>query len=141
MRAGFEPCIRDISLCVFMLCVNATLFFLFFFYTLWLPHPDSPSSPPGLLPGWRSAAPRCPCSPGRSWCSSAPSYGRARLSSQTAPSRAPAARRAPCCSSSSSSLCAGETLCRVSSKQGPRSFVVLSSLFQSQKIKGCIFSS
>lgn len=54
------------------------------------------------LPGWRSAALKCPCSPGRSWCSSALNYGTAWPTSPPAHSRA-AAPRTPCCSSSSSS--------------------------------------
>lgn len=59
------------------------------------------------LPGWRSAAQRCPCSPGRSWCSLARSYGTVRYTSPALQSKT-AALHTHCSSSSSSSLFAGE---------------------------------
>lgn len=74
---------------MFMLCVNADYIFL------------------SHLPGRRSAAPRCPCSPGRSWCSSAASYGRVQSTSPTL-LRPTAPALTPCSSSNSSSLSAGE---------------------------------
>lgn len=93
---------------VYVMCKRSPYYnALCLFASLLLPPLPSLLILPFHLPGWRSVARRCPCSPGRSWCSSAPSYCTARCTSLAPPSTT-AAPHTPCSSSSSSSLSAGE---------------------------------
>lgn len=110
-RMTFDPLWRY-GFDMFMFCVNAASITTPFAS---LPLPSLPSAVlptcllvlPSLLAGWRSAARRCPCSPGRSWCSSVRSYGTVRCTSPASASTT-STPPIPCFSSSSSSLSAGE---------------------------------
>lgn len=92
---------------LFHICVAMLLWHVTFpwFYNPFLLSAASPlrcSHVSSCLSGWRIVALMCPCSPGRCWCSSAPSCGIAQLTSPLSESTV-VVPPTPCSSSNSSS--------------------------------------